>query len=145
MRLQYRLLGPLEVDVDGAPAALGRRQQQALLAVLLLRVNEPVSTDELVELLWPERPPGKPLASIQGYISGLRKLLGAETIETVGGGYRINAEPDGLDTHRFVSLVAEGQAVGASSPGQARGRLESALELWRGPALADFAYETWAQ
>src|SRR3954451_8644495 len=118
MRLLYRLLGPLEVDVDGVPAALGRRQQQALLALLLLRVNEPVSTDELVELLWPERRPGKPLASIQGYISGLRKLLGAETIETVGG-YRLNAEPDSLDTHRFVTLLAEGQAVSASSPGQA--------------------------
>jgi len=144
MRPHYRFLGPLEVNVGATPLALGRRQQQALLAVLLLRVNRPVSTDELVELLWPERRPGKPLASIQGYISGLRKLLGSETIETVGGGYRLNAELEDLDTHRFATLLAEGEDALASAPGLARSRLESALELWRGPALAGFAYETWA-
>lgn len=146
MRHDYRLLGPFDVLADGEPLALGRRQQRALLAILLLRVNQPVSTDELVELLWPERPPGKPLVSIQGYVSGLRKLLGAETIETAGGGYRLTAEPGTLDVHRFTQRLAEGEdALARGAPQQARELLEAALALWRGPALADFAYETWAQ
>ena len=144
MRHDYRLLGPFEVDVDGRPLALGRRQQRALLAILLLRVNKPISTDELVELLWPQRRPGKPLVSIQGYVSGLRKLLGAETIETVGGGYRLCAGPETLDACRFEQLLAEGRDT-LARPDEARRHLEVALALWRGPALADFTYETWAQ
>jgi DNA-binding SARP family transcriptional activator len=63
--------------------------RRSVLAILLLNLNRVVSTDQLVELLWPHKPPGRPQTAVQGYVSALRKLLGRETIETSGGGYLV--------------------------------------------------------
>jgi DNA-binding SARP family transcriptional activator len=145
-RAEYRLLGPLEVVKDGAPIALGRRQQRALLAILLLQPGSVVSTDRLVELLWPGTTPGRPKTAIQGYVSGLRKALGPEAILTRGGGYLLDAEWEQLDAARFKQLLTEaGAALARDEPETARGSLVQALALWRGSALSDFAYESWAQ
>jgi predicted ATPase/DNA-binding SARP family transcriptional activator len=145
-RAEYRLLGPLEVVKDGAPIALGRRQQRALLAILLLQPGSVVSTDRLVELLWPGTTPGRPKTAIQGYVSGLRKALGPEAILTRGGGYLLDAEWGQLDAARFEQLLTEaGAALARDEPETARGSLVQALALWRGSALSDFAYESWAQ
>jgi predicted ATPase/DNA-binding SARP family transcriptional activator len=145
-QLVFGVLGPLEASVDGTPVSLGRPQQRAVLAILLLLPNRPVSTDRLIELLWPEKPPGKPQTAVQGYISSLRKLLGRETIETAGGGYQLRAEPEQLDLGRFERLLREGrEALAGENPSRAEQLLEDALALWRGPALADFAYEPWAE
>src|SRR5207245_10446150 len=105
--LDYLLLGPLEVRDGDQPLVLGRRQQRAVLAILLLNLNRAVSTDELIEALWPERPPGKPQTAIQGYVWGLRKLLGREAIRTAGGGYSLRAEAGQVDMRRFERLLRD--------------------------------------
>ena len=137
-RPEYRLLGPLEVTNGDQPLSLGRRQQRAVLALLLVHLNSSVSSDQLVEALWPDKRPGKPQTAIQGYVSGLRKLLGRETIQTAGGGYALQLDPVQLDVHRFEQLLREGQEDLARHPQTAAEKLEQALDLWRGPALAEF-------
>jgi predicted ATPase/DNA-binding SARP family transcriptional activator len=145
-RFDYRLLGPLEVQVGDELLPLGAAKQRAVLAILLLRLNRTVSTDQLIEHLWPDKPPGRPQTAIQGYISGLRKLLGRESIETSGGGYTLHAGPEQLDLNRFEQLLRQGrERLALQRHEQAALRLRKALDLWRGPALADFTYEAWAQ
>jgi predicted ATPase/DNA-binding SARP family transcriptional activator len=144
-RLDYRLLGPLEVVSDDGPLPLGRTQQRAVLALLLLDRSRSVSTDRLVESLWPGRAPGRPATAVQGFVSGLRKVLGADTIETTGGGYALRAESGQLDTARFEALLHQGQtALRGGRAATAERALLAALDLWRGPPLADFTYQPWA-
>jgi YVTN family beta-propeller protein len=144
--IEFRVLGALEVVDQGRPLALGTPKQRALLAVLLVHRGEPVSSDRLIDELWGERAPASAIKIVQGYVSNLRKVLGEERLVTRGRGYVLQADPGQLDVDRFESLVAEG--LGALNDGDARaaaGRLGDALALWRGPPLADFAYESFAQ
>jgi DNA-binding SARP family transcriptional activator len=134
-RFEFRLLGPLEVLEDDRPLALGGPRQRAVLAILLTRANEAVSRDRLIDELWGETPPQTALNTLQYYVSQLRKLLGADRIVTQPPGYAIRVEPDELDLARFERLLEEGGGD----------RAREALALWRGPALADFAYEEFAQ
>jgi DNA-binding SARP family transcriptional activator len=133
--MEFRILGPLEVRKEGHPVALGGARQRALLAMLLTRANEIVSTDRLIDELWGEQPPRTALNTLQYYVSQLRKALGADRIVTRSPGYLIRVEPGELDLERFERLVEEGGAEG----------LREALALWRGAPLADFAYEAFAQ
>src|SRR3989442_14401034 len=95
--LEYRILGPLEVLRDGMPVALGGPKQRAVLALLLLQPNRVISTDELIERLWPEKAPGKPQTAVQGYVSDLRKALeparqsgaSSQMLLTEPAGYRL--------------------------------------------------------
>jgi hypothetical protein len=83
---------------------------------------------------------------LQGYISNLRKILGAATIVTRAPGYALELEPDRLDLHRFEALIADARAAtAAADPARAATAFREALQLWRGPALVDFAYEPFAQ
>jgi DNA-binding SARP family transcriptional activator/nucleotide-binding universal stress UspA family protein len=132
--VEFRVLGPLEVLEDGRSLPLGGARQRALLAILLTHANEVVSTDRLIDQLWGGRPPNAALNTIQQYVSQLRKLLGAERIETRPPGYAIRLAPDELDLERFERLVEQGDAEA----------LYEALSLWRGPPLADFAFEEFA-
>ena len=150
----YRILGSLEAVRDGRQLALGGAKPRALLALLLLNANRVVSTDELIEALWPEKAPGKPQTAIQGYVSDLRKLLEPErkpdrpfaTIATEPIGYRIAVGRDALDLFRFEDLLRDGrEALVAGRAREASPVLEEALALWHGPPLADFRYEPWAQ
>ena len=109
-QLEYRVLGPVQVLADGEPLLLGGTQQRALLAILVLNANRAVSTDQLIESLWPRKPPGRPQTAVQGYVSALRKLLGRDAIETVGGGYMLRASPDRLDLELFERLLSEAHA-----------------------------------
>src|SRR5436190_9699807 len=142
--MEFRILGPLEAVVDGRLVALGGSSQRALLALLLLQANEVVSSDRLVDELWAERPPSSGATALQVRVSQLRKALGpaAERLETKPPGYRLRVGRDELDLERFSQLVEE--ADGAA-PGVASERLRQALALWRGPPLADLAYESFAQ
>src|SRR5438132_5290505 len=149
--LDYRILGSVEVREGSRSLPLGGGKQRAVLALLLLDVNRVVSTDRLIEDLWPQRPPGKPQTAVQGYVSELRKLLepsGApfQVVVTEGSGYMLRLEPEQLDVLRFERLLAEGREdlVEGRSESAAE-RLREALSLWRGPALAEFTYEAWAQ
>jgi DNA-binding SARP family transcriptional activator len=130
--MEFRILGPLEVVEDGVRLAVRGAKQRGLLAILLLHANEVVSADRLLDGLWEEQPPATAQKALQVYVSQLRKLLGAERVQTMAPGYLLRVEPDELDLERFQRL-------------QEGGRLHDALSLWRGPPLAEFAYSRFAQ
>jgi len=137
---EFRLLGPVEVLVDGKPVPLGAPKQRALLAELLLRRGEVVSRERLIDALWGEHAPDAALSSLQVYVHGLRRALGAGRIETRGAGYRIAVAPGELDVDRFERLVElAARSLDAGSAAAAASRLREALGLWRGAALADLA------
>lgn len=135
---------------------LGGGKQRALLAILLLHANESVSADRLIDDLWGEQPPPTALRTLRAYVSRLRKALeangdGRATVSsgvllTSGHGYLMRVESGELDLDRFRGLVEQGRDVlAADDPERAARILRSALALWRGPALADFAYDAFAQ
>jgi DNA-binding SARP family transcriptional activator len=140
--LHFRILGPLEVLHDGEPVPLGGRNQRAVLTLLLLRANQPISADRLVDRLWGEHPPRTATTSLQNAISQLRKLLGPGVLHTRPAGYVLDLEGSELDLDRFEQLVRDARS---SEPAQRASVLREALALWRGPPLADVAMETFAQ
>jgi predicted ATPase/DNA-binding SARP family transcriptional activator len=140
--VEFRLLGPLEVVVEGRLVRLDAPKPRALLALLLLRANEPVPSDVLIEELWAGRPPSSATKVLQTYVVRLRRVLGSSAIRTVSSAYELRADTGSLDLHRFEQLVRDARAA---APVEANGLLREALSLWRGPALAEFAYEAWAQ
>src|SRR5207245_5726821 len=129
--MEFRILGPLEVLSDGQALNLGGPKQRALLAMLLLRANEVVSSGRLIEALWEEEPPETAPKALQVYVSQLRKLLGRDRLETKAFSYRVRVREGELDLERFERLVAEGKP-------------QEALAWWRGPPLADFSYQRFA-
>ena len=142
--IDYRILGPLEVSADGQAIEVGGPRLRVLLAVLLLRANEPVPRDVLVHELWGEQPPAGAQHSLDVYVSRLRKSLGpaanGPVVVTRPGAYSLQLADEQLDARRFERLVAEGRAaLGRNEPGQAAAKLRAALQLWRGPALADLS------
>lgn len=140
--MYFRLLGPLEVSEHERPLALGGVKQRSLLAVLLLHADELVSTDVLIDRLWGATPPATAAKSVQVYVSRLRKALGDGRLATHGRGYVLHVEPFELDLARFERLADEARGA---APDLAARKLGEALALWRGPALADLAYESFAQ
>ena len=144
--MDFRILGPLEVWDGGSEVSLGGRRPRALLALLLLHPNEVVPVDRLIDELWGENPPESAAAALRVNASRLRKALPDDVLTTRSPGYIVSVEPDALDLHRFERLVEEGRSLLArGSADDASERLRVALSLWRGPALADFAYESFAQ
>jgi len=142
MAIEYRLLGPLEVLVDGRPAKLAGPRQRAVLVSLLTRPNAVVPASRLVDDLWSDEPPQTAANVLQSYVSQLRKALGRETIETRGTGYAVRVEADALDLARFERLAHRGSVeLEEGRPGDAAATFRDALALWRGPALADLADE----
>jgi DNA-binding SARP family transcriptional activator len=143
--MEFRILGPVEARSEDRALPLGGPQQRAVLAILLLHANEVVSTDRLIDELWGEEPPASAKAVLQGYVSHLRKEIGAALV-TRAPGYALEFEREQLDLHRFERLLGEGrEALASSRPDLAAERLREALALWRGPALSEFAYERFAQ
>jgi YVTN family beta-propeller protein len=144
--LEFRILGALEVVDDDRPLTLGAPKQRAVLAVLLLHRGEVVSIDRLVDELWGQHPPSSATKAVQVYVSNLRKALGNGLLVTRGRGYALEAEGGQLDADQFQARATEGSDALAEGDAQlASARLREALALWRGPALADFAYEPFAQ
>jgi DNA-binding SARP family transcriptional activator len=142
--MEFRILGPLEVADGDSLVVLAGAKQRALLAALLLHANEVVSADRLVEELWGEQSPDSGRAALQVRISQLRRALGRAggVLITRPPGYVLKLEPQQLDLHRFERLVEEADVAETAV---AAGRLREALALWRGPPLADLAYESFAQ
>ena len=138
--LDFRILGPLEVAGDDGLLDLPTGKPRALLAVLLLSRGEVVSVDRLVDELWGERPPPTAAKNVQGYVARLRRVLGDGALLTQAPGYALRV--DALDATRFQTLVEEARH---GEPAAAAPRLQEALALWRGPPLADFTYEPFAQ
>jgi DNA-binding SARP family transcriptional activator len=148
--MQFRLLGALEAVSGGAVVDLGPPKQRAVLAILLLHVGEIVAVDRLIDLLWGDDPPRTAAHSIQIYVSDLRKSLeavaGNRLILTRPPGYQLDTPPETVDAKQFERLVREGsEQLNAGKRDAAVATLRTALELWRGPALSDFAYEEFAQ
>jgi len=144
--MEFRILGPLEVWDEGGEVPMVGSKPRALLAVLLLHPNEVVPVDRLIDELWGENPPEGAAAALRVNVSRLRKVLPHDQLTTRSPGYVIRVQPDELDLHRFEHLVDEGRSLLARGPAaDASKRLRDALALWRGPALADFAYENFAQ
>jgi DNA-binding SARP family transcriptional activator len=144
--LEVRLLGPVEVVADGRPVPLPAAKPRALLAVLLLDRNRVVSVGRLVEDLWGEEPPETATKALQGYVSQLRKALGADRLVTKPPGYSFRVEDGELDLDRFERLTREGrELLGAGDSKAAAKRLAEALELWRGTPFAEFEAEPFAR
>jgi DNA-binding SARP family transcriptional activator len=142
--VEFKVLGPLEVLVDGQPLDLGPPRQRAVLAVLLLHANQVVATDRLAEELWPGNVPKTAAKAIQVYVSALRKAFGEarDILETRGSGYLLHGETGQLDLHEFERLLARART---EDPGARAATLRSALSLWRGDPLSDLAYEPFVE
>jgi len=141
-RVEFRILGPLEVVSDGRVVPLGARKPRALLVILLLRANEPVASDRLIEEIWAGRAPSSAAKVLQTYVSQLRRTLGRDLIRTVSSAYELHADAGSFDLLRFEQLVGDARAA---APVEASRLLWEALALWRGQPLVEFAYEPWAQ
>jgi DNA-binding SARP family transcriptional activator len=140
--VEFRILGALEVVRNGEPVALPQQKGRALLAYLLLHANETVSTDAIVDAVSGEQPPKTVIASLQNSVSRLRKALGEEVLVSRPPGYMLRVERDRVDLHRAERLVAEARQAEGEERAE---KLARALALWRGPALADLAYEPFSQ
>jgi DNA-binding SARP family transcriptional activator len=148
--MEFRILGLMEVLDGGRRLPLPRGRGRALLALLVLHAGEPVSADRLIDELWGESPPPTARTVVHGLVSRLRSVLepgrgkarpGA-VLQTLASGYRLAIEAEAVDAHRFKWLIDEARGA----PAEVRvANLSAALGLWRGPALADFAYEPFAQ
>ena len=141
------MLGSLDVTAeDGRPVVVTRGHESALLALLLLQRNAPVSVDRIIDELWANTAPENARKSIHIYVSRLRKVIGSSEIETSAAGYRLVVPPDAVDVSAFEGLVEDGRsALNRGDPGLAHETFDRALGLWRGEALADFRYEAFAQ
>ena len=136
------MLGPLEAQIDGAPVPLGGPKQRALVAILLIHANDVVPLDVLIDELWEGTPPPSAPAQVQNCVHRLRKLLGADALETRTPGYRLCVAPDQIDARRFEQLLQEVRAMPTRERAAA---LREALGLWRGTPLSDLAYWSFAQ
>jgi DNA-binding SARP family transcriptional activator len=144
--MEFRILGPLEAWDEGHEFSLGGPKPRALLALLLLHANEVIPADRLIDELWGEDSPEDAAAALRVNVSRLRKALPPNVLTTRSPGYVLRLAPDALDLHRFERLVDEGRRLLARGfAAEASERLREALSLWRGPALADFVYESFAQ
>lgn len=144
--IEFRLLGPLEVERDGAAVVLGGPRPRSALAILLLDAGRVVSVERLADELYGGTAPATAVAQVHRQVSGLRKLLPEARIETTPPGYVLRLEPGQLDLHRFEQLVERGvERLELGDAARARALLREALELWRGPALADLVAEPFAQ
>jgi len=144
--MEFRILGPVEVHGERETMALGGVKPRAILAVLLLHANESVSAERLALALWGEDAPPSAVQRIQVHVSRLRKALGgAEVLTTTAAGYLLRVRPGELDAERFARLVEDGEsALQSGQVEDAAALLRDALALWRGPALADLAFEPFA-
>ncbi|MFC6017958.1 BTAD domain-containing putative transcriptional regulator [Plantactinospora solaniradicis] len=148
--MRFGVLGPLAVWTDrGEPVAIPGRKVRALLADLLVHEGRPVSADRLVDDLWGKAAPADPTAALHVRVSQLRRALagaepgGRELVVSQAPGYALRVGPDAMDALRFANLL--GQVQTAGDPRTRAGLLAEVLALWRGPALADFADEEFAQ
>jgi DNA-binding SARP family transcriptional activator len=152
--MDFRILGPLEVHHRGRPVAVRGGRSRALLAKLVLNLGESVPDDRLLEDMWGDAQPASGRAALRVRVSQLRKALAAAgrdedlgaAIVTRGSGYALEADPDQVDARRFERLLGAGRrAMSAGRASEALALFDEGLTLWRGPALADLAYEVFVQ
>ena len=137
---EYRVLGPLEVEDGGRPLEVAAQQLRALLILLLLHANEVVATDRLVDDLWAGSPPRNAVTSLHNAVAKLRRVVG-DNLVTRAPGYVLRVERAHVDALRFEDLV---RGARGAEPAARAAALREALSLWRGGALLDVAYESFA-
>ncbi len=150
--VRLRVLGPIEAEVAGRPVDPGGPRQRAVLALLLVGRGEVVSVDRMIEQLWRGEPPPRAIASLQAYVSNLRRLLEphrpqrtpATLLVSRAPGYALRLPADTVDAWRFEDLLHQAQRVAAGAPEKALDLLGEGLALWHGPAYAEVADEQWA-
>ena len=140
--MEFRILGPIEVTDEGRVVALNAAKPRALLAMLLLRANEFIANDRLIDDLWDDSPPATAVKVLQTYVSQLRRLLGQDVIATGPAGYRVRLDPQSLDLLRFRRLLVTDVC---DTPADVAAKLREALALWRGEPLAEFSDQRWAR
>ncbi|HYZ29016.1 MAG TPA: BTAD domain-containing putative transcriptional regulator [Thermoleophilaceae bacterium] len=144
--MEFGVLGPMLVRRNDLDEPLGGPKQRSLLAMLLLRANEVVPRDRLIDGIWGERPPPTAAHTLDNYISRLRKVVGDDRLERRPPGYVLRVEPGELDLDRFERALRRGrEALARERPREAADSLREALALWRGPALGDLQYEPFAR
>jgi WD40 repeat protein/DNA-binding SARP family transcriptional activator len=139
--VKIRCLGPLEVSDGQRVIPLGGRRQRLVLAHLLVRVGQVVPVDVLIDEVWGSRPPRAVRASLQSYVSNLRKAIGHDRIVSHGQGYRLVVEPDEVDAVRASALADEARRLLVTDANAASEALTEALSLWRGAPFADLTGE----
>jgi predicted ATPase/DNA-binding SARP family transcriptional activator/tetratricopeptide (TPR) repeat protein len=147
--LDFRLLGPMQVNNDAAVLPLPNAAERALLALLVLSPGRPIPAATLIDRLWSEHDlPADPVNALQTRVSKLRRALSAADVHIIvrdSVGYRADVARESVDVHRFVDGVrAARAAVGADDPVLALAGYDDALDSWRGEPLADFAAQPWA-
>jgi DNA-binding SARP family transcriptional activator len=145
--LTFEILGSLSIRRGDHLVSLRSPQQRKVLARLLV-ADRAVLPDELIDVLWGERPPATALGTLQTHVSRLRTALGAgpELLPSDASGYRLRIDSADVDARQFERLVAGGtEAARAGQSAEAQTLLADALALWPGPALMDFRYEPFAQ
>jgi DNA-binding SARP family transcriptional activator len=144
--MRVRILGPFQLEEGGQRITIGGVRQRAVFASLLLHANEVVPSEQLLMELWGEDAPPSAANALQVAISRLRRVLPPGRLITADPGYTLRIFPEELDVKQFEQLISEGRdALAAGAAAQAARTLRQALSLWRGPALADFRYEPFAQ
>jgi predicted ATPase/DNA-binding SARP family transcriptional activator len=144
--VRLRILGPLQVEDESGPVAVGGPKPRTLLAVLLVAGGEVVPADRLVDALWGDTPPAEARTALRAYASRLRGVLGAAApLRYRPPGYCLSLDAASLDAAEFERLVGSARAAAAAGDhGRALADLDAALALWRGDALAEFADEEFA-
>jgi DNA-binding SARP family transcriptional activator len=140
--LGFGVLGPLEVHASGKSLAIGGAKRRTVLAALLLNANRLVTTDRLIEAVWPDAPPRSAVSNLQTYVSALRRCLpgGEARIRRGPAGYTISVAPGELDCRTFEELAGEAARMKAHGrPAEALELLGRALALWRGHPLEDLS------
>ena len=144
--MRIRILGPFHLEDGGRRITIGGVRQRAVLAGLLLHANEVVPSEQLLVDLWGEDAPPGTANALQAAVSRLRRLLPPGRLITTPPGYMLRLFPAELDAAQFEQLIFEGRdALAAGAAAEAVQLLDQAMSLWRGPPMADFRYEPFAQ
>lgn len=143
--MEFGILRPLEVRIEGNEAVLRGAKPRGLLALLLLAPQTLAAPERLVDDLWAGDPPASATNTLQTYVHHIRRAIGVDALVTRPGGYLLAVDPESIDARRFERIVRSVADNTAIEPRRAASDLREALALWRGEALVEFADAPWAQ
>ncbi|MGH8870473.1 MAG: BTAD domain-containing putative transcriptional regulator [Acidimicrobiia bacterium] len=142
--MEFRLLGPIEVILDGEPVQLGGRQRRTVLSILLVHAGESVSTERLIDELWGDSPPETARKTVQAHIAHLRRSLNVhkEVLAAADNGYTVRA--DSIDVRRLEEMLEAARSLRSEDPERSAGVLQDALDLFRGAPIAGLADDSFS-